>query len=162
MPINVFGITSGNNEKKINTSLLVQKPYLRTNYIESNVEEDIDMKSQNRSKKLFNPLSITEAASNIYVDYIFNNPGIIKNIAHVDFNDKNLKNVLFVNVESLLSIIQHLTLKENVDDPIDEISLDRKNQNNDFNNFNLTNIIRIILNTKAVNDNHDITKAYVD
>ena len=61
-----------------------------------------------------------------------------------------------------MSIIQHLTLKQNVDDAIDEISLDRKNQSNDFNDFNLTTIIRIILNTKAVNDNHVIAKTYVD
>ena len=27
---------------KIDTSLFVQKPYLRTNYLESNIEEDID------------------------------------------------------------------------------------------------------------------------
>ena len=30
-------------EIKIDTSLFLQKPYLRTNYIESNVEEDIDL-----------------------------------------------------------------------------------------------------------------------
>ena len=43
MPINVFGNSShGNN--KIDTSFFVQKPYLRTNYIESNIEENIDLK----------------------------------------------------------------------------------------------------------------------
>ena len=41
MPNNVFGNSSNNSEQKIDTSLFVQKPYL-TNYIESNVEEDID------------------------------------------------------------------------------------------------------------------------
>ena len=45
MPINVFGNSSNNNnDNKIDTSLFVQKPYLRTNYIESNIEEDIDLK----------------------------------------------------------------------------------------------------------------------
>ena len=29
---------------KIDTSLFVQKPFLRSNYIESNIEEDIDFK----------------------------------------------------------------------------------------------------------------------
>ena len=43
MPINVFGNTnSNNNGNKIDTSLFVQKPYLRSNHIESNIEDDID------------------------------------------------------------------------------------------------------------------------
>ena len=45
MPINVFGNSSNNSEHKIDTSLFVQKPYLRTNYIEANIE-DIDLKNQ--------------------------------------------------------------------------------------------------------------------
>ena len=44
MPIYVFGNSSNNSENKIDTSLFVQKPYLRTNYIEANTEEDIDIK----------------------------------------------------------------------------------------------------------------------
>ena len=44
MSNNVFGNSSSSHDriKKIDTSLFVQKPYLRTNYIESNIEEDID------------------------------------------------------------------------------------------------------------------------
>ena len=45
MPINVFGNPSNNNDDKIDTSLFVQKPYLRTNYIEANIEEDFDLKN---------------------------------------------------------------------------------------------------------------------
>ena len=53
MPINVFGNSNSNdNGKKTDTSLFVQKPYLRTNYIEANIEEDIDLKNQNRIKNL--------------------------------------------------------------------------------------------------------------
>ena len=46
MPINVFGNSSSSydNGKKIDTSLFVHKPYLRTNYIESKIEEDINLK----------------------------------------------------------------------------------------------------------------------
>ena len=44
MPISVFRNSSNNSEHQIDTSLFVQKPYLRTNYIESNIEEDIDLK----------------------------------------------------------------------------------------------------------------------
>ena len=47
MPINVFGNSNSNSsDNKIDTSLFVQKPYLRHNYIESNIEEDIDLKNQ--------------------------------------------------------------------------------------------------------------------
>ena len=50
MPINVFGNSSNNSERKIDTSLFVQKPYLRTNYIESNIEENIDLKNHTELK----------------------------------------------------------------------------------------------------------------
>ena len=46
MPINVFGNSNSNNsDHKLDTSLFVQKPYLRTNYIENNIEEDLDLKN---------------------------------------------------------------------------------------------------------------------
>ena len=44
MPINVFGNTLKFSEKKIDISPYVQKPCLRTNYIESNFGENIDMR----------------------------------------------------------------------------------------------------------------------
>ena len=47
MPINLFG-NSNISENKIKLSFLVQKPYLRTNYIEANIEEDIDLKNQHK------------------------------------------------------------------------------------------------------------------
>ena len=51
MPINVFGNNNSNdNSNKIDTSLFVQKPFLRTNYIEADLEEDIDLKNQFRIK----------------------------------------------------------------------------------------------------------------
>ena len=41
MPINVFGISSHDkNNNKNDTSLYVQKLYLRTKFIESNIEDD--------------------------------------------------------------------------------------------------------------------------
>ena len=49
-----------------------------------------------------------------------------------------------------------------MDNSIDEPSLLRNNQDNDFGNYNLTNINSITLNKQAENDNEVITKAYVD
>ena len=46
MPINVFGNSSKNSDNRIDTSLFVKKSNLRTNSIEANIEEDIDLKNQ--------------------------------------------------------------------------------------------------------------------
>ena len=162
MPINVFGNSSNNSEQKIDTSFFVQKPYLRTNYIECNIEEDIDLKGQYRIQKVSDPISIREAASKNYVDNLFNDPSIIKNTARIDMNDKNFTGARFIQVNQLPQIDSHLTTKLYVYKTIDEPSLVRNNQDNDFGNYNLTNINSITLKKQAENDNEVITKAYVD
>ena len=52
MPIKVFGNSSNDNNNKVETSLFVQKHYLRTKYSEANIEQHIDLKNQNRFKNL--------------------------------------------------------------------------------------------------------------
>ena len=79
MPIIVFDNSNSNNsDNKSDTSLFAQKLYLRTNYIESNIEENIDLKNRYRIKNLPDPFSIREAASKNYVDNLFNDPSILK------------------------------------------------------------------------------------
>ena len=68
MPPNVFRNSSNNSDNKIDTFVFVQKPYLRSNYIDCNIEEDIDLKNQYRIKKLPDRISIRAAASKNYVD----------------------------------------------------------------------------------------------
>ena len=164
MPINLFGNSSSSydNGKKIDTSLFVQKPYLRTIFIESNVEEDIDLKNQYRIKNIPAPISIREATSKNYVDNSFNDLSIVKNNAHIDLNDRSITSARFIQVNQLPQIDSHLTAKLYVDDSIDEVSFVRNNQDNDFINYNLTNINSITSIAQAVNDNQVITKAYVD
>ena len=162
MPNNVFKNSSNNSDNKIDTSLFVQKPYLRHNYKEANIEEDIDLKNQFRIKNLPDPLSIREAASKNYVDNLFNNPSISKITEHIDLNDRNITNARFIQVNQWPQIDSHLTAKLYVDTEIDQSSLVRNNQDNDFININLTNTNSITSNTQAVNDNQVITKAYVD
>ena len=58
--------------------MFVQKHYLRHNYIEADIEEDIDLKNQFRIKNLPNPISMREPASKNYVDNLFNDPSIVK------------------------------------------------------------------------------------
>ena len=92
----MFGSTSVNGENKNDTSLFVQKPHLRTNYIENN-NEYIDMKNQFRIKNLPDPISRRESASKYYVDNKINDASIMKDSAHVGFNYKNLDDVRFIN-----------------------------------------------------------------
>ena len=162
MPINVFGNSSNNSDNKTDTSLFVQKPYLRTNYIESNIEDYIDLKNQFRIKNLPDPISIREAASKNYVDKLFNDSSILKNSAHIDLNDRNNTNARFIQVNQLPQIDSHLTAKLYVDNSIDESSLVRNNKDNIVSGYNLTNINSITLKKQAENDNEVITKAYVD
>ena len=49
-----------------------------------------------------------------------------------------------------------------VDNAVDEVSLVKINQDNDFNIYNLIKVNSITLNTQAVNDNLVITNSYVD
>ena len=160
MPINVFENCSNNSQHKIATSFFVQKLFLRTIYIESNMEEDIHLKNQFRIQNIPDPISIREAASKNYVDNLFYDPSIIKNNAHIDLND--ITNARFIQVNPLPQIDSHLTAKLYVDNAIDEPSLVRNNQDNDFNNYNLTNVNSIALNTQSVNDNQVTTKTFVD
>ena len=162
MPINVFGNSSHDKNNEIDTSIFVQKLYLRTYYKESNIEEHNDSKNQFKSKNLPDPISIRAAASKTYVDNLFNDPSIMKNSAHIDLNDRNISNARFFQVNQLPQIDSRLTAKLNIDISIDESSLLRKNKDNVFNNLNLTNIKSITLNKQAKNYNEVITKAYVD
>ena len=163
MPINVIGNSNSNNsDSKIDTSLFVQKLFLRTNYIGANIEEDIDLKNQYRIKNLPDPTSIREACSKYYPDCFFNDPSILTNTTHIGLNDRNFTNAIFIQVNQLPQIDSYLTAKLYVDNFIDELSLFRNNQDNDFGNYNLNNINSITLNKQAGNEDEVITKAYVD
>ena len=162
MPIKLFGNSSHDNLIKIDTSVFVQKPYLRSNYIESNIEEDLDLKSQFGIKNLPDLFSERKAVLKNYVDNFFNDTSILKNTTHIDLNDRNITNVRFFQVNQLPQIDSHLTAELYFDNAIDEISLVRNNQDNDFNISNLTNINSNTLNTQTVKDNQVINKDYVD
>ena len=155
MSINVFGNSNSNdNGNEIDISLFVQKPYMRTKYIEADIEEDIDLKNQYRIKNLPDLISISEACNKSYVDILFRSDN--------DFNDVNLENINFVKLNYQLAVNEHLTPKIYVDNAIEEISLVRNNEDNAFNKNNFTNIKSITSNKQAENDIEVVTKAYVD
>ena len=78
MHINSFGSKSANTEKKVDTSSFVQKPYLRTKYIKSIIEEDMDMKNLLKINILPGPMTVREAASKYFVDSKLNDPSLLK------------------------------------------------------------------------------------
>ena len=159
MPFNVFGNSSKNNGYKIDTSLFVQKPYLRTIYKESNLEEDIDLKNQNRIKKLPDSMSIREACSKNCADNLFNDPSVLKNTAQTDLKDRNNTDARLIQDNQLPQIDSLLIAKLYVDNSKDEPSLIRKKQHNNFNKNILTKINSITLKKQAKNDKEVITKA---
>ena len=162
MLMNIFGNSSSNSDNKNDTSFFVQKPYLKTNYIEANIEEDFDLKNQYRIKNLPDLISIREPGSKKYNDTKYKDAIIIKNTAHIDLNDTNITNARFIQVNQLPQIDSHLTARLCVDNAIDELGLVRNNLGNDFNINNLTHIYSITLNKQAENAIEVITKAYVD
>ena len=50
---------------------------------------------------------------------------MIKDTAHVDFNDKNLDNFRFIKMNSVPAVSQHLTHKHHVDNAIHECTFGR-------------------------------------
>ena len=84
---------------------------------------------------LTSPKTIIKLSTKFYVDNKFNEPSIIiiKNTTHVDFNDENLDNVRFIEVNTFPAFPNHLTAKFFVDKAIsysvDESSLLRLDPN---------------------------------
>ena len=114
-----------------------------------------------------------------HVDNKSNDPSIIKNRDHVDFNDKNLDNVSSIKVNRIPTRGEHLTPKSYVDiavsdiisfiDNLHEINRDRrdlsslfKDQDNNFNNNEITDLDSITVNRDPSSDSELAKKNYVD
>ena len=76
--MNVFGSTSSIGQANLDTTLFVQKTYLRTNYIESDMEEDIDMKQKFKIKNLVDPINSKDAANKAYIDRYINESTLLR------------------------------------------------------------------------------------
>ena len=167
MPINVIGdCNSINSDNKVDTSLFVQKSFLRTNYIESKIEENIDLKNELKIKHSPEPVSIGQPVSKKYVDNKFNEPSIITNSSHVDFKDKNLDNVRFVEINSMPAVREHLLPNFYVDQYfsywLDELSLSKLDLDEQIKLDEQDSIIpnSALTSTKAIIEIP--TKSYVD
>ena len=178
MPINVFGNSSSNSDSKIDTSFFVQKPYLRTNYIDSNIEEDIDLKNQYRIKNLPDPIHIRGAASKNFVDREIDQPSLIRINKNNDFGNYNLTNINSITLNTQAIDYNQVITKAYVDQFHQENERSRRNlgidfynesddivknnQDNDLNDNKLTNINSITINSNPTDDNHVSIKKYVD
>ena len=178
MPINVFGNSSNNNDNKIDTFLFVQKPYLRTNYKEINIEQDIDLKNQFRIKNLPDPMSIREAASKNYYDNATDEISLVSNNQDNDFSNYNLTNINSITLNKQAENDNEVITKAYVDqfhqknersrrdfglDFYDESSdLVKNNQDNDLNDNKLTNLDSIKVNRNPNSDNEVANKKHVD
>ena len=68
LPISVFGKSNQNIINKIDNSQFVQKSYLRSNYIEENIDQDIDLKNQYRITNIPTPVNDKDFVKKIYID----------------------------------------------------------------------------------------------
>ena len=179
MPINVFGNSNSNDKcNKIDISMFVQKPYLRTNYIESNLEEDIDLKNQYRIKNLPDPNNIKDACNKNYVDNAINETSLVRNNKDNDFGDYKLTNINSIILNTQAVNDNEGITKAYVDQFHQEnersrrdVGLDfynesndlvKNNQDNDFNDNKLTNIDSVTVNRGPSSDNELANKKYVD
>ena len=112
------------------------------------------------------PKTIIKLPTKSYIDEKCNDPSIIRNTTHVDFNDKNLDNVRFINVSSTPAVGEHLTAKYYVDHAIfhsvNESSLLRLDP---YEKLNLDEQDSIVFNSTLTSPKRIIeipTKSYVD
>ena len=178
MPINVFGNSSHDNINKIDTSLFVQRPYLRANYIESNIEEDIDLKNQYRIINLPDPTNLHDACNKSYIDKSIDEISLVRNNKDNDFGNYNLTNINTITLTKQAENGNEVITKAYVDqfhqqnersrrdlgiDFYNESNkLIKNNQDNNFNNNKLTNIDSIQVNRNPSNNNELANKKYVD
>ena len=179
MPINVFGNSNSNNSgNKIDTSLFVQKPYLRTNYIEANIEEDIDLKNKYRIKNLPDPISIREACSKNYPDNSIDESSLLRLDPNETLDLNNQESIILNSTLTDPKTIIEIPTKAYIDSLHEENERSRRDlgivfyiesddlvKNNQTNNFNdniILNVNSIQINDDPSDNSHAVNKLYVD
>ena len=74
-------------------------------------DEKLKQSSIILNSTLTSPKTIIEVPTKSYFDKQFIDPSIIKNTNHVDFNNRDLDNVIFFKLNSFPTLEEHLTLK---------------------------------------------------
>ena len=177
MPINVFG-NSSSNDNKIDTSLFVKKPYLRTNYIEANIEEDIYLKNQYKIKNLIDPIKLHDACNKNYIDNTINESSLLRLDPNETLDLENQDSITLNSSFTSPKTIIELPTKAYIDSLHEENERSRRdlgidfynessdlvknNQDNDFNDKKLTNINSITINNNPTDNNHVSNKKSID
>ena len=116
----------------VTTKRGVTKSYVRANYIESSMEEDIDMKNQFKLKNLPNPTNLQDPTTKYYVDSKTNNlvpigeldnNSIVRKNKNNNFNRNTITELESVYVNRDPNFSLELSTKQYTDDSIDEHSL---------------------------------------
>ena len=135
MPIKVFGNSSNNNnDNKIDTSLFVKKPYLRSNYIESNIEEDIDLKNQYKIKNLIDPLNLHDACNKNYIDNTINESSLLRLDSKETLDLNNQDSILLNSTKTSPVTIIEIPTKAYIDSLHEENERSRRDLGIDFYN----------------------------
>ena len=125
-----FGRAISGSSTSTNTG--ITKGYIKVNYIESNMEEDIDMKNQFKIKNLPNPTNLQDPATKFYVDSKTNNlvsiseldnNSIVRNNKNNNFNGNTITGLESVYVNRDPNFPLELSTKQYTDDSIDEQSI---------------------------------------
>ena len=128
--INSFPTFEENLTPKIYVDQILSEGVDESSVLRLHPDEKLKLDEQNcivLNSSLTLPKTIKELPTENYVDSRLNDPSIIRNNTHVDFNEKNLDDVRFIKINSFPAIPKHLIAQVYVDQAIcysvDESSL---------------------------------------
>ena len=142
-------------------------------------DEKMEQDSIILNSTLTSPKTISEIPTKNYVDNKFNDPSIIKNTDHVDFNGKYIDKVRWSKVNEMSEAPNDLVAKLYVEDALrdtlgyvnelHESSRNRRDlssvfndQDNEVDNNKLTNLDSVTVNRNPNLDNELANKKYID
>ena len=108
------------------------------------------------------PKTKNELPTKSYVDNKFDDPIFIRNIAHIDWNDRNNTKARYIQVNQMPQFNSHLTAKLYVDKKFNDPSIFKNRDHVDFNDKNLDNVEWTKVKKMPKIEEHLTPKLYVD
>ena len=164
----VFGSSSSKSDSQIDTSNFVKKSYLKTNYIQTNMDEGIDLKNQFYIKNLLSAFNLDDAISKRFGDtnYLkisnYDNDSIVRNKTHINFNNITLIGLSSIYLNQDPEFDLQVSTKQYVDNKFNDSSLMKNTDHIDFKDHNLTNVRFVQVNSYPAINSHLTCKEYVD
>ena len=146
----------------------VTKSYIRDNYIESEMEENINMKNKYYIKNIPLAVELDDSISKRYGDtnYLkisnYDNDSIVRNNTHTNFNNNTLigLNSIYLNQDPEYDL--QVSTKQYVDNKFNDPSIVKNTDHVDFNDKNLDNVRFVNVNSYPADNSHLTCKEYVD